>query len=78
MKAEATVVIPEGGLQARRLPDADAEIVARLHPEAKVIVREQRGEWSRVEFPDGEGRDLWVITDALEQPEGRPAETERG
>ncbi|HSM01522.1 MAG TPA: hypothetical protein VK960_03635 [Acidimicrobiia bacterium] len=78
MTGESTAIIPEEGLQARRLPDRNAEVIARLHPTVEVIVREQRGEWSRVEFPDGEGRDLWVVTDALKQPEGRRAETEAG
>jgi len=77
MRGETTALIPEEGLRARRLPDDTAEVVARLHPSVEVILRERRGEWVRVEFPDGGGRDLWVEADEL-QPSARPAETEAG
>jgi hypothetical protein len=73
MTQAPTAIVPDEGLEARRLPDESAEVVARIHPSVEVIVLEHRGSWALVGFPDGGGRELWVEADSLQTPAARGA-----
>ncbi|HSH71247.1 MAG TPA: flagellar biosynthetic protein FliO, partial [Deferrisomatales bacterium] len=55
----------------REAPSAAGDPVGRLAAGAEAEVLEERGEWSRVRFPGGEG---WVVTRSLQGVPEPPAE----